>query len=598
MGASRSAGRMSTVSPSAARRDARDAVRRRPSGCGRTPPHALVPQRRRRPVADRDEQAAAALDVAGQRRGRFGARAGHVRQEDRARSRPGCAPAARRACTCDRKLLPPARSAASRKNDLVLVAHRARIAVRPPARAARATPRPAPAGDRRGRSDRASISTSAWWPRRRPTACAGTACAPGRPAGMSTKPRATSAPSRRSVTPRCTRRLRREVGDLGDDGHALAPPPRAPARRPGSTTARLFQAAPPLTGSTVIRSGARRAERGRRDAVPSAKPAGLQVGDEIDEPFACAPDWQDLGGARAAPREIAAPRRDRSARRRPPAAARDRSTARRSAPRVPSDASTSATSDSGDMCSISVARLRARRSNSGARPMAPRRARRLAESSSTMTALCGRSVTAGRSERTSANGRANASGSAAASAVRTNSSRMSRSRRRAETWRSARSNSSMAAKRTGLRAPPADAVDDRTAAAAASRPSSSDGARKCMTAVCRASAAARTGTRAAPRAGGGRWWRTGTRRAPPGRPAASVRAAPPIRGGTPPPARADRPAAGARPPAPSPRSAVSVVERQLDLVGIQEVEHHHVVPARAQLAQPVAQRRRARPAGP
>ena len=103
----------------------------------------------------------------------------------------------------------------------------------------------------------------------------------------------------------------------------------------------------------------------------------------------------------------------------------------------------------------------------------------LAESSMTTTALCEWVVTAGRSERTSVNGRANASGSAIASPVRASSSATSRSRRRADTSRSARSRSSIAAKRTGRarRRPMRWMIHGSTAA---SRPSSSAGARKCM----------------------------------------------------------------------------------------------------------------------
>ena len=103
----------------------------------------------------------------------------------------------------------------------------------------------------------------------------------------------------------------------------------------------------------------------------------------------------------------------------------------------------------------------------------------LAESSSTMTPLCGSRLATGRSVVRSANGRAKMSGRAAATPVRTTSSKIWRNRRRAEMRRSERSSSCMAAKRTGSarRLPMRCTSQGRMAA---SRPRRREGARKCI----------------------------------------------------------------------------------------------------------------------
>jgi hypothetical protein len=113
----------------------------------------------------------------------------------------------------------------------------------------------------------------------------------------------------------------------------------------------------------------------------------------------------------------------------------------------PAEVSTTASSESEGNCRARARALSLAWSNT---VPPPRDRRRLAESSSTITAPWASSEAAGTSAARSVKGRAKISGSAAAVAVRASSSRISRSRRRAEIRFSERSNSCMAAKRTGV----------------------------------------------------------------------------------------------------------------------------------------------------
>src|SRR6185312_16669644 len=252
-----------------------------------------------------------------------------------------------------------------------------------------------------------------------------------------------------------------------------------------------------------------------------------------------------------------------------------------------SEASTSAISESGERCSITAWAL-ARATSNGVPPSLLRARRRmLAESSSTTTALCERPVTAGRSERTSANGRAKASGSAIASPVRASSRSASRSRRRAETSRSARRRSSIAAKRTGrARRRPMRWMS--AGSTAASRPSRSAGARKC-TGSLPSRPLAREEKRAQDvgrRIGRGGELVLDTRldAGPP--PALAQRRRLALeRGGQ--IARVDQ-----QPPPVVGLHRLEVghlVEGERDLVRVEDLEQRHVVPAGAELPQPIGQ---------
>ena len=140
---------------------------------------------------------------------------------------------------------------------------------------------------------------------------------------------------------------------------------------------------------------------------------------------------------------------------------------------LPSDAVSRATSASAGSWRSSV-RARSRARSNMVLPSTWRRM--LAESSRMMTALWAPRLSSGRSLGRSANGRAKIKGSAAATPVRASSSRIWRSRRRADTRRSDRNSSCMAAKRTGVarRLPIRWISQGRPAA---SRPSRMEGAR-------------------------------------------------------------------------------------------------------------------------
>ena len=214
----------------------------------------------------------------------------------------------------------------------------------------------------------------------------------------------------------------------------------------------------------------------------------------------------------------------------------------------------------------------------------------LAESSRTTTALCERPVTAGRSDRTSTKGRANASGSAMASPGAHDQQQDVAQPAVGRDLALGPQQELHRGEADRFCAPAADAVDE--AGEGGGQQAQEQGWGEKVHRYLRPPAGGRRERRAAPRPAAGRSSRTGT---PPGtrrRSAASGPAAPPTRAGTRRPDRADRPAGGALVVGLHRLEGGDLFVGEIDLVGVQDLEDHHVVAARADLAQAIGQVRR------